>query len=188
MKRGVFEVSKVGHYVKVLKYNSIRNQPDLWLMERCRGIGCARRGPGSGPGRGLHQVPRCAVEVFEHGNLSVGFHARGFAEMDPGGDHGGVFCVEIVGEEEIANPVTGLLADGGGLRRGGGLGDQEGGFSLRVRGHADPALAGLGRVFEQHKPQSFPKPSNSPVVVIAEIGGQGEGLGHHNGCLVKREE
>src|SRR5688572_12117069 len=59
----------------------------------------------------LEQVPRIAVEIFEHSYRAVRFFPRGLAEMHAAREIVGVVALEIVRVQEEKHPPAGLTAD-----------------------------------------------------------------------------
>ncbi len=75
-------------------------------------------------GGGLQEIPLVAIEVFEDGDGAVSLLARSFEEADAAGLIGLVVAPEVVGVEEEKDAATGLIADGEGLLRRVGFGEE----------------------------------------------------------------
>jgi len=114
----------------------------------------------------FQEVPRCAVEVLEYGDCAVGLVSGVFSEFDAFAAHVGVGGLEVGGVQEKADAAAVLVADRGGLGRGGGFGDQEGCFGVLVRGHADPAFVVLWGVFKEVELEGAGEPVDGVVVVV----------------------
>jgi hypothetical protein len=122
-------------------------------------------------GGGLQEIPLVAVEVFENGDGAVGFLARRLEEMHAAGLVSLVITPEVVGVEEEKDPAAGLIADGQGLLRSGGFGEEKSGAAGIGGSDEEPTfVVGEWSVLEQVEPEFLGVELESLIIVADDDG------------------